>query len=603
MTEAPDPPSHRRRGGFGPARWLRGYGRPHLRADLVAGVTVAVMLVPQSMAYAHLAGIPPIYGLYASVVPLLVYPLLGTSLHLAVGVIAIDMLILRAGLVELADPGTARYVELAILLTVMVGTLQIAMGLARMGFLVNLLSRPVMVGFTSGAALLIALSQITVLTGMDMEGARVLPGMAWAAAQHVDEARLTPMILGGAALGILLLVRWWKPRVPGALVVVVLGILAVVGFDLTERGVSVVGAVPSGLPTPRLPAVDAAGAWDLLPIAVTLALVQFLTITSLGKVFAARFRYSLDHNRELLAVGAANLAGSFFRSLPVSGSLSRTALNVDSGARTPLANIVTALAVALCLVALTPVLALVPVSVLGAIIVVAALRLLDVPEMRFLLRAKSVDGWIAVLTFTSTLMVGILEGIILGVVASVVAVLYRMSRPNAAVLGHLPGTRSFRDVRNVPEARSLEGVLMLRVDASFGFINAEFLKDLILDSTADRKTEIDAVVIDASGVNDLDTTAAHVLMEVKEILDLRDIEMYFGGVKEPVRTVLEQMGAVEAIGPDRFFLSPHRAVTRILAGLGTSEGYLEGIPGGTEKDAVPEPPPGEPGRVRTPNPE
>lgn len=592
MTEPPDPPSHGLRGVFGPTRWLGGYRSRHLRADAVAGVTVAVMLVPQSMAYAHLAGVPPIYGLYASVVPLLVYPLLGTSLHLAMGVIAIDMLILRAGLVELAEPGTARYVELAILLTVMVGTLQLAMGLARMGFLVNLLSRPVMVGFTSGAALLIALSQISALTGMDLEGARVLPGMAWAAAQHVGEARPPPMIMGGTALAVLLLIRWWKPRVPGALVVVVLGTAAVVGLDLADRGVAVVGAVPSGLPTPELPSLDLPGVRGLVPTALTLALVQFLTVMSLGKIFAARFRYSLDHNRELLALGAANMVGGLFRSLPISGSFSRTALNVDTGARTPLANVVAALVVAACLLLLTPVLALVPLAVLGAIIVVAALGLLDVPEMRFLLRAKSVDGWLAVLTFLATLGVGILEGILVGVAASVVAVLYRMSRPNTAVLGHLPGTRSFRDVKHMPEARSLEGILMLRVDASFGFMNAEFLKDLILDKTADADAEIQAVVIDASSVNDLDTTAAHVLVEVKEILDLRDVDLYFGGVKEPVRNVLERMGAADAIGQNRFFLSPHRAVTRILTGRGRSEGYLEGIPGASEGDALPEPPPG-----------
>lgn len=591
--EAPDASQRRPRSGARPLSWMKRYSRRHLRADLVAGMTVAVMLVPQSMAYAHLAGVPPIYGLYASLVPLLVYPLLGSSLHLAVGVIAIDMLLLRAGLAEMAEPGTARYIELAILVTVMVGTIQVAMGLARMGFLVKLLSRPVVVGFTSGAALLIALSQISVLTGMDLEGARVLPGMAWAAAQHVTEARLSPMVMGGTALAVLLALRWWKPIVPGALVVVVLGTLAVVAFGLVERGVVVVGDVPSGLPRPALPGVTGEGLGRLFSVAVTLALVQFLTVMSLGKLFAARFRYSLDQNRELLALGAANVLGGVFRSVPISGSFSRSALNVQAGARSPLANAVAALAVAVCLLVLTPFLALIPVSVLGAIIVVAALGLLDVPEMRFLLRAKSVDGWIAVLTFVSTLMIGILQGILIGVVASVLAVLYRTSRPHAAVLGHLPGTRSFRDVSNMPEARSLEGILLLRIDAAFGFMNADFLKDLILEKTADQESRIKAVVIDAHSVNDMDTTAAHILIEVKTILDIRDIGMYFAGVKEPARMVLERTGAAEAIGRKRFFLSPHRAVTRILTGMGTSADYLEGIPGATEGEALPEPPPGQ----------
>jgi SulP family sulfate permease len=584
MSDTPDPTGHRPRGRLGPGRWVAGYGFGTFRADLFAGLSVAVLIIPQSMAYAHLAGVPPTYGLYASVVPLLVYPLLGTSAHLAIGVIAIDMLILRSGLVGLAEPGTATYLQLAVLVTLMVGVIQIGMGLARMGFLANLLSRPVMVGFTSGAAVLIAAGQITALTGMELEGARVLPRMAWAAARHAGEMRLVPLFFGGASVVILLALRWWKPMVPGPLVVVVLGVLAVVGLRLTAGEVALVGYVPAGLPVAVAPSVDLAAVGSLLPTALTLALVQFVTVISLGKLYAARFRYSVGQNRELLAVGAANVAGSFFRALPVSGSFARTALNVQAGARTPLANAVTAVGVALCLLFLTPVLALVPVPVLGAIVVVAALALLDLPEMRFLLRAKSVDGWIAILTFGGTLLLGILEGVLIGVTASVLAVLYRISHPNTAVLGHVPGTRSFRDLRYSPEARPVEGVLMLRVDASFGFINAEFLKDLLLDGTAETGPDVRAVVLDASSVNDLDTTAARVLVEVKEVLDLRGIDLYVSGVKEPVRRVLARTGATEAIGPDRFFLSPHRAVIRILTRWDASESYLRDIPGGHVDD-------------------
>jgi SulP family sulfate permease len=565
---------------LGPARWLRDYDTSTLQADVLAGLTVAVMLVPQSMAYAQLAGVPPAFGLYASVIPLLVYPILGTSLHLAVGVIAIDMLIVNAGLSGLAEPGSDRYLELAILLTVMVGTIQVAMGLARMGFLVNLLSRPVMVGFTSGAALLIALSQLGALTGMELGSARVLPDLLRTLFLQAGEIQGLPLLIGLGAIALLLLLRWKAPRVPGSLVVVVVGTLAVVLLGLGEEGVEMVGSVPAGIPTPSIPGVDLEGVTGLLPTAITLALVQFLTVTSLGKVFAARFRYRLGYNRELLAVGAANLAGSVVRALPVSGSFSRSALNVEAGARTPMANVVAAIVVGLCLLFLTPILSFIPVAVLGAIIVVAALGLLDLDEMRFLLRAKTVDGWIAVLTFLATLGVGILEGILVGVAASVVAILYRLSRPNAAVLGHLPGTRSFRDVQKAPGAQALEGILMLRVDASFSFVNAEFLKDVILDRTAEADRDIRAVVVDASSINDLDTTAARVLQEVGEILENREIELYFGGVKEPVQKVLRRSGLLESLGEDRFFLSPHRAVTHLLQSWGTSEEYLDSVPGG-----------------------
>ena len=567
--------------GFAPRRWLKGYGRETLRADLTAGLTVAVMIIPQSMAYAQLAGIPPAYGLYASVVPLIVYALVGTSLHLAVGVIAIDMLLLRAGLEGVADPGTETYIQLAVLLTLVVGIMQLLMGLARMGFLVNLLSRPVMVGFTSGAALLIALSQVGALTGMDLGGAIALPALVRTGLQHWGEVALSPLTMGLSSVAVILLMRRWVPRIPGALVVMVLAtvMVGVLGFG----DLALIGEVPAGLPALSVPTALGVGTIrSLLPTALALSFLQFLTVISLGKVFAAHFRYSLGHNRELLAIGSANLAGSLFQGLPISGSLSRSAVNVEVGGRTPISNVVTALLVAICLLFFTSALALVPVAVLGAIIVVAATRLIDVRSMRFLIRAKNIDGAIAILTFAATVMIGILEGILVGVVASVLEILFQIGRPNIAVLGHLPGTRSFRDVSRTERARRVEGILVMRVDARFSFMNAERLKDVILDRTAVEPGLVHAVVVDASSINDLDTTAAQVLLEVNEILEEREVELHFAGAKGPVRKVLKRAGILEMLGEDRFHLSPHRAVRLILAEKGTSETYLKHVPGGME---------------------
>lgn len=565
--------------------WARGYDRAAFRQDLVAGLTVAVMLVPQSMAYALLAGVPPIYGLYASLVPLLVYAALGTSMHVAVGIVAIDMLIVHAGLAGMAEEFSTRWVELAILLAAMVGLVQLLMGVARLGFLVNLLSRPTVVGFTSGAAILIALSQVGGLTGMEIERARTLPGLVETVTGEVGEIRAIPVLLGAGSLVLMLGLRRWKASFPAVLAVVVGATAAVALLDLSGR-VEVVGQVPHGLPAPGAPSFSLDAVRALAPSALALAFVQFLTVVSLGKVLAARHRYHIEPNRELLAVGAANVLGSLFQALPVSGSFSRSSLNEESGACTPAANAVAAAGVALALVALTPVLRLVPIPPLAAIIVVAALGLLDVEQIGFLWRAKSVDGGVAVLTLVATLAFGILWGIAAGVGASLFGLLYRISRPHHATLGHLAGTRSFRDIQRHDDARPLEGILILRVDASFSFMNAEYVRDLILGRTEDPDDPVRVVVVDASSINDLDLTAIDVLFRVERTLEERGIELYFGGVKEPVLETLQRSGFYEELGPDHFFLSPHRAITHVLTAWGVSETYLQNVPGAASPVAL-----------------
>ncbi|QXD16804.1 sulfate permease [Rhodocaloribacter litoris] len=558
--------------------WLPGYGREDLRGDLVAGLTVGVMLVPQGMAYALLAGLPPIYGLYASFVPLLIYPIFGTSRHLAFGPIAIDMLIVAAGLGLIVAPGSPRYVELAILLAAMVGTLQLLMGIARLGFLVNLLSRPVITGFTAAAALIIACSQLGNLLGVSLPSSQHLHTLLWAALRHLADWHMPTLGLGAGAVLVIVLLQRRLPAVPGPLVAVVLGTLLAWGLRLDRNGVEVVGAIPTGLPGFQVPSFDLTAARLLLPTAVTLALVQFMNVVSLGKVFAAKHRYTIRPNRELVALGLANLGGSFFRSPPVSGSFSRTAVGAHAGTRTALANAVAALVIALTLLFLTPLFFYLPIPIFAAIIMVAALGLIDVNELRFLFRAKRIDGYIAVLTFLATLFIGIQEGVLIGVGASVAAVMYRISRPNVAELGHLPGTRSFRDLQRHPDARPIAGILLLRIDASFSFANAEYLRDLIL-ARSEKDERIRAIVLDASSVNDLDLTAASVLRSVAETLQARGLELYLAGVKGPVMDVITRTGLDVLIGRDHFFLSPHRAVKHLLTRWGTSAGYLEAVPG------------------------
>ena len=545
------------------ARWMPSYGTTDLRADLISGVTVGVMLVPQGMAYAVIAGLPPIYGLYAALVPLLVYPLFATSRHLSWGPTALDMLILAAGLSALAEVGTDRYVALAIVMTATVGLIQIAMGLAQFGFVANLLSRPVIAGLTTAAALIIGFSQLGNFLGIELSQSQYVHILAWEAIQRVTETNLPSVLIGGICTLVLVALPRWKPLIPEALVVVAASTFAAWGLSLQADGVEVVGRIPEGLPGVDFPAVQMTDLRGLLPAALTLALVQFMKNASLGRVFAARHRYAIDANRELVGMGAANLIGSFFQAIPSSGSFSRSAVSDQAGVRTALSNVFAAAVIALTLLFLTPLFYYLPMPALAAIIMVAGFSLIDLDELKALFEAKERDGYIALFTAACTLFIGIQEGILLGIGASMIAVMYRISRPNVAELGHVPGTRLFRDLNRFDQAERINDVLVLRVDASFSFANAEYFKDFILESEREGR-DIRVVIIDGTSINDLDTTAVDALQSVSETLEDRGIDLYFTGLIGPVREVVVRSGLRDALGDEHFHMDPHEAVMHVL---------------------------------------
>lgn len=555
----------------------RDYGGEQLRGDALAGISVGVILIPQSMAYALLAGVPPVYGLYASVIPLLVYPLFGTSRHLAVGVVAIDMLVVAAG-VSALNPGTAQsYIALAILLSFMAGILQIAMSAARLGFIVNLLSKPVILGFTAAAPIIIAASQLGNLLGVTSPSAGhlfVVIGELWG--QLGDIHGLTALIGVGSVIILALLYRLFRLNFE-ALIIVTAGALAAWALDLGEEGVALVGPVSGGFPGPGLPGAGIEEIRRLLPTAITLALIQFMNVTTLGRTFASRHGYSIYPNRELFAIGCANLAGGFFRGLPVSGSFSRSAINEKAGARTPLANVFAALLVVAALYLLTPLLYYIPMAALAAVIIVAAVSLIDINEVVYLFRTKERDGYIALFTFGTTLLVGIQEGILLGVAASLIAVLLRASRPNVSVLGHISGSRIFKDVQRHSEAEQIEGILVLRVDASFSFNNAEYFKEFILRKSERTDRPLRAVVIDGISINDLDTTAVEALQLVVRELGGLGVELHFAGLKGPIRDVMLRSGLARKLGGTHFHMTPHRAVKYILSKWKEAEGDDAGL--------------------------
>ena len=443
------------------------------------------------------------------------------------------------------------------------------MGALRFAFVVNLLSRPVITGFTSAASLIIGLSQLKHLLGVELDRNLNVFSLLLEATEKLGGTHLPSLSIGLGGILFLVFSRKFFPRLPAPLLVVVLSALAVVALNLGEKGVSLVGVIPVGLPEPGIPAFSIDAVRSLLPTAITLSLVQFMGVISLGKVFAAKHGYRVQPSRELIVLGAMNTVGSMFQSIPVSGSFSRSAVNDRAGAQTSLANAIAAVLVGLVLLFLTPLFAWLPIPVFASIIMVSAFGLIDLAEVRLLMKTKALDGIIALLTFFATLTLGIYQGILVGIGLSVIAIMYRITRPNVAVLGLLPATRSFRDTVNHAGAKQFDDVLILRIDASFSFANADRLRDVI--TTGVNDTGARAVILDASSINDLDTTALSVLEETFRILQNRNVLFLIAGARQSVLDILEHSSAVDTFSNETFFLSPWRALHHVLTMWGRQD--------------------------------
>lgn len=541
--------------------WAPRYRKDYLHGDLSAGVTVAIMLVPQGMAYALLAGLPPIYGLYASVAPPFVYALMGTSRQLSAGPAALDSLLVATGVTALGHFGEGRFIELAILLAMMVGSIQILLGIARLGFVVNFLSYPVMTGFTSAAALIIAFSQLKHMLGIDLPQTHEIHIIISAVVQRATQINGFTLVIGLISIVIIIGLKRIKSRIPGALTAVVVCTVAVWLFKLDAEGVAIVQTVPVGLPLPSLPHINTDDLKALMPLALTIALIGFMQSISVAKIFAAKNNYRVYANQEMIAIGCANFAGSLFKGFPISGGLSRSAVNASSGSQTGLASMITCLLIALTLFILTPLFYYLPKAVLAAIIMVAAWSLIDFKEITYLFKVKKSEGALLVLTILATLTIGISYGLFIGIVASILLYVSMNTRPNMAQLGRLPGTDTFRNIDNFPEAQCIDGLLILRIDASFYFANAEFLKEK-LSQIAEQKNPPEAVILDATSINDLDSSADRTLHDIVDDFKRRAIVLYVAGVKAPVRDVMKNSGLYETIGAEFFFYTVNAAVQR-----------------------------------------
>ncbi|MDX5895496.1 SulP family inorganic anion transporter [Rubrobacter radiotolerans] len=557
--------------------WVRRYRRENLPGDLSAGVIVAVMLVPQGMAYAMLAGLPPVVGLYASTVPLLLYLLFGSSRQLAVGPVAIVSLLTLSGVSALAEPGSTEFIALAALLALMVGVMQLGLGLLRAGFIVNFLSHAVISGFTSAAAIVIGLSQLGHLLGIDLGSGHSVPVLLWETARRIAEIHPLTFAIGALGIVALALLRKVSPRFPGALLVVGMATALVYALGLDERGVSVVGEVPQGLPTLSVPVIEFGAILALLPTALTITFVGFMESVAVAKHIAAREGYRVDANRELTGLGVANLGSWLFSAYPVTGGFSRSAVNYQAGAKTQLASGITAGLVLLTLLFLTPLFYYLPNAVLAAIVIVAVYGLIDFREPVRLFKLKRVDALTLVITFATTLLVGVEQGIIAGVVFSLLVFIWRSAYPHTTEVGYLPEKEVFRNVSRYPEARTFPGTLVVRVDASLYFANAGFFENWVTTAVAERPG-LRYLILDLSAVNDVDAVALETLEGLIEGLAQQGVETHLAGMKGPVRDVVEKANWTEKFATNISHLSVQRALTSlgVLQETGTARTSSQG---------------------------
>lgn len=540
---------------------LDGYDRTTLRNDATAGLTTAIMLIPQGMAYALLAGLDPIIGLYASTVPLAIYGLLGTSRQLAVGPVAMVSLLVASGVAPLAGGDPIRYAGLAAFLAAMVGFMQWGMGVGRVGFLVKFLSHPVIAGFTSAAALIIGLSQLKHVLGVDIPRSHHVHEILWHAAEQAADIHPLTLAISLVSIALLVGLKRWAPRFPRFLLVVAGGTLAVWGLELHGQGVAIVGDVPSGLPSPRLPSTSLADLRALLPTAIAIALVGFMESISVAKSFARANKYEVDPDRELVALGLANVGGSVFGAYPVTGGFSRTAVNAQAGATTNVASLITAGAIVLTLLFLTPLFHFLPKAVLASIIMTAVFGLIASDEAKHLWQVSRPDLAVMALTFAATLGLGIEQGILAGVAGSLLWFVWSTSKPHVAVLGRLPGTTVYRNVSRFPEAERTDGVVAMRVDAPLYFANTAFLKQSVQQLLGDDAVE--HLVVDCKAVGSVDAQALSTLEEIVEELADKGITVWLAGVRGPVRDALAAAHITERIGEEHFVHRVHEAIDHI----------------------------------------
>ena len=524
---------------------------------MLAGITVAVLLIPQGMAYALIAGLPPIYGLYASLTPQIVYAFLGTSRQLAFGPVAMDSLLVAAGLSALSIVEPSQYIQMTILLALLMGAIQLLLGLFRMGFIVSFLSKPVISGFTSAAAIIIGFSQLKHLLGIQLSQSNQLHIVIESILQSNVPVHFATLIIGVLSVVLILLIKNWNRKIPSALIAVVLGISWVYFNGLDKQGVAVVGLIPQGLPSFQTPVLEMDTIKQLLPTALTLALVAFMEAISVAKAIEENHKeHIVDPNQELIALGSSNIVGSFFLSYPTTGGFSRTAVNDQAGAKTGMAALITALIVGLTLMFFTQWFYYLPKAVLASIIIVAVVNLIDFKFAVRLYKKRKDEFAILVLTFLATLFLGITKGIGMGIVISLLLLVYRASKPHHAFLGRIGKTNYFKNINRFPdEVVQRDDLIILRFDAQLFFGNIQYFKELVSKAIEENENTVKGFIINMRAVNYIDSTASEQLYELILSLQQKGIRVMVVGAIGPARDLLIKSKIIKILKKQNLFIT------------------------------------------------
>lgn len=526
------------------------------KADIVAGITVALVLVPQSMAYAQLAGLPAYFGLYASFLPPMVAAIFGSSRQLATGPVAVVSLLTAASLEPLAATGSEGFLAYAILLALMIGGFQVFLGLFRLGVLVDFLSHPVVVGFTNAGAIIIGTSQLSKLFGVNVEKqAHHYETVYKVILEAAQNTHWLTFFFAVISIGMLWGIKKYNPRLPGVLIAVVICTVLswIIGFE--EKGGAIVGAIPAGLPGITIPTFDWSVIQQLISSAIVIALIGFMEAISIAKAMAARTRQRIDANQELVGQGLSNIVSGLFGGYAVSGSFSRSAVNIDSGAVTGFSSVVTGAVVGLTLLFLTPLLYNLPQATLAAVIIMAVINLVKIEPIKHAWKAEKHDGIVAVVTFALTLIMAphLEKGIMIGVVLAMVLFIYRTMRPRMAVLSSFhDGT--FRDVSVHTELDRCKKIVMFRFDMSLYYANAGYFETQVLEMVADNP-DAEYLILDAEGINTIDATGAEVLLHLYERLEKVGVTIIVARMKKQFMDCMRRTGTLEKMGGDnwRFF--------------------------------------------------
>jgi high affinity sulfate transporter 1 len=555
-------------------RWLPGlqmlrtYEPGWLPRDLAAGLVLTTMLVPVGIAYAEASGVPGIYGLYATIIPLLAYALFGPSRILVLGPDSALAAPILAVVVQVSAGDPARAITIASMMAVVSGLVCIIVGLLRLGFITELLSKPIRYGYMNGIAFTVLVSQLPKLFGISIDDAGPLREL-WSLGNAVagGKANWYSLAVGGASLVLILLLKRFE-RVPGVLIAVVLATLSVSLFGLDELGVKVLGKMPQGLPAFALPYLSGVDLTQIVVGGCAVALVAFADTSVLSRTYAARLKYPVDPNQEMVGLGAANLAAGLFQGFPISSSASRTPVAESAGARTQLTGVVGALAVAALLLFAPDLMRHLPNSALAAVVIAAAIGLFEFADLKRIFRIQQWEFWLSMACFAGVALLGAVPGICLAVVIAVIEFLWDGWRPHFAVLGRVDGVRGYHDVERYPNARRVPGLVLFRWDAPLFFANAELFQACVQQAVDASPTTVRRVVVAAEPVTSVDVTSADMLRELDKTLDERGIELHFAEMKDPVKDKLKRFELFDKLGQDAFHPTVGAAVDDYLADFG-----------------------------------